>query len=522
MYLQRLTLQDLPTVQRLGRATYEPYYPHVWYDGGMEWYLELCFGDTTLRRELADPTIEFYVPISDDNKEVGLIKVHPNHPIYDGSCDNAFFIEKIYLMPEFFGQGIGQILLEILTRRAAALGREAIWLNVMHNAGPVGAYAKAGFKITGPINFNYDYLKEEERDGWVMVKPLEAAPTPLVEIIPFESRYKSDFKRLNIAWISHYFVVEPHDEEQLDQPERFIIEPGGTILLARIEDQIVGTVAMVPEGDQQYELAKMAVDDTFKGYQIGKKLGQAALDWARAQGANHVFLLSNRRLTPALNLYRRLGFVETPLGTTEYNRADIRMDVDLLPEPQIVRVAPSQVKELVALARQTFIDAFAHLNDPADFDAYVNNSFTEAKFAEELARPDSAFYFVYAPNIHDVEMSDSAPIGYYKINYNTTPLDSEGAVLDIDMTPYEGIPMAELQRIYLHKDWHGKGIAQPMMAHAEQAARASGAQFFWLGVWDANAQSRRYYAKCGFEPIGYHTFQLGNESQIDILLWKRL
>ena len=62
-----------------------------------------------------------------------------------------------------------------------------------------------------------------------------------MEIIPFESHYAQDFKRLNEAWLEHYFVVEPYDSELLGRCEESIIKPGGFIFFVRIDEQIVGT-----------------------------------------------------------------------------------------------------------------------------------------------------------------------------------------------------------------------------------------------------------------------------------------
>ena len=150
-----------------------------------------------------------------------------------------------------------------------------------------------------------------------------------LSIFTYQPQYQIDFKRLNIAWIARYFTVETHDVEQLDDPEGHILRDGGHILLAETEGAIVGTVAMVRAGTDVFELAKMAVDEAFQGRQIGKRLGEAALDWSRQQGAREVFLESNRRLATALALYQRLGFQEVALVETPYARADIRMALRL-------------------------------------------------------------------------------------------------------------------------------------------------------------------------------------------------
>ena len=146
-----------------------------------------------------------------------------------------------------------------------------------------------------------------------------------LSIINYQADYQPDFKRLNVAWIKRYFTLEPHDLEQLDDPQHHILHDGGHILLAKTGTDIVGTVALVQVQEGVWELAKMAVDEAFQGRQIGKRLGEAAIDWVRQRGGQEIFLESNRRLAPALALYQRLGFQEVPLQETPYARADIKM-----------------------------------------------------------------------------------------------------------------------------------------------------------------------------------------------------
>ncbi len=148
-------------------------------------------------------------------------------------------------------------------------------------------------------------------------------------IIPYAPEYQPDFKRLNIAWISQYFTVEPHDEEQLDHPEEHVLPNDGQIFFAKTGDQIVGCTAMVNMGSSGFELAKMAVSPTMQGRGIGKLLALVAIDYARQLGVKTVWLESNRILTPALTMYERVGFREVPRVPTPYARADIRMELYL-------------------------------------------------------------------------------------------------------------------------------------------------------------------------------------------------
>jgi putative acetyltransferase len=149
-----------------------------------------------------------------------------------------------------------------------------------------------------------------------------------ISIIDYTPQYKADFKRLNVEWISHYFTVEVHDLEQLDHPEQ-IITDGGYIFIAVTEGVAVGTTALIKNSDEQYELAKMSVTPAMRGRQIGKLLAQAAIEKARAVGAKRIFLETNSRLTPAINLYKSVGFQQIPQAPSEYARSDYQMILEL-------------------------------------------------------------------------------------------------------------------------------------------------------------------------------------------------
>ncbi|MCC3156146.1 GNAT family N-acetyltransferase [Hymenobacter sp. 15J16-1T3B] len=146
-----------------------------------------------------------------------------------------------------------------------------------------------------------------------------------VDILPYEPAHQAAFRALNEEWITRYFALEDLDRRMLDDPEGYILRPGGYIFMARHAGAIVGTCALIKEHDGVYELAKMAVTPAAQGLGIGWRLGQAAIAQARTIGAHEIELLSNRKLAPALSLYRKLGFVEAPLPASEYQRADIRM-----------------------------------------------------------------------------------------------------------------------------------------------------------------------------------------------------
>lgn len=150
-----------------------------------------------------------------------------------------------------------------------------------------------------------------------------------LRIVPYRADHASAFRDLNLAWISKYFVVEERDARDLGDPETYILAPGGHILMAELREDIVGTCALMREEEGVFELAKMTVSESARGLGVGRALGDAALARARSIGARRVELLTNSSLAPAISLYHSLGFVDAPIGHTEYGRADVRMVLDL-------------------------------------------------------------------------------------------------------------------------------------------------------------------------------------------------
>jgi len=149
-----------------------------------------------------------------------------------------------------------------------------------------------------------------------------------VEIVDFADEWAEDFASLNYEWIEKYFSVEKHDSEILDDPQTFVIKPGGHIFMAIVSGLAAGTVALIPSGDGVLELTKMAVAPEFQGMGIANHLMQNCIAYAETNGTQLVFLESHRSLQPALALYRKFGFVEVPTDpNSEYARADIRMEL---------------------------------------------------------------------------------------------------------------------------------------------------------------------------------------------------
>ena len=146
-----------------------------------------------------------------------------------------------------------------------------------------------------------------------------------LKIIPFHSKYTQDFYNLNVEWLEKYFYVEPYDEKVLSNPQKHIIETGGYIFFIKNETKIIGTIALI---DQQtyFELSKMAILPEYRGQKMGQKLIEYCINFAKQKKWKSITLYSHKKLVPAINLYKKVSFVEVPLEKdVHYERANIKM-----------------------------------------------------------------------------------------------------------------------------------------------------------------------------------------------------
>jgi diamine N-acetyltransferase len=156
---------------------------------------------------------------------------------------------------------------------------------------------------------------------------------------------------------------------------------------------------------------------------------------------------------------------------------------------------------LSELGARTFSETFAAENTPEDLAAYVATSFNVTRQTSELEDPASTFL------IAEIEAHAA---GYAKL-YDGAP---EKGV--------EGPNAVELVRLYVSREWLGRGIGEQLMRACIDEARQAGHKTIWLGVWERNGRAQAFYQKWNFRTVGEHMFRLGSDLQRDILMERAL
>lgn len=173
-----------------------------------------------------------------------------------------------------------------------------------------------------------------------------------------------------------------------------------------------------------------------------------------------------------------------------------------MPIPISVRPAKqNDAPGLTRLSRETFIDAFAHLNNKEDFDAYVAGAFTEKQIASEIDDSNCIFF---------IAETNTEWVGYAKLS-RTRPPECVGQ-----------LPAIELARLYCVQKFLGSGIGQVLINTCVDYAQTHQFKSIWLGSWKENHRGNSFYRKMQFSIAGTKTFAVGSDIQEDHVFVKPL
>ena len=165
----------------------------------------------------------------------------------------------------------------------------------------------------------------------------------------------------------------------------------------------------------------------------------------------------------------------------------------------IRHATPSDAKNLAALAEETFRETFGSMNTVEDMNLHCQTSYSEAIQLGEIAAPRMTTL---------VSENGGNLIAFAQLRWSEAP----GCV--------SATNPGEIQRIYVAKAWHGKGIAQDLMETCLNEMVKRKSDVAWLGVWERNPRAIAFYKKIGFAEVGSHVFPLGTDPQRDIIMFR--
>jgi ribosomal protein S18 acetylase RimI-like enzyme len=164
---------------------------------------------------------------------------------------------------------------------------------------------------------------------------------------------------------------------------------------------------------------------------------------------------------------------------------------------QIKVASVDDVLIIQKIGRETFLETFQERNTAEDMQEYLAERFSDHQVHNELKNVESIFYIAW---------DQEDPIGYLKLNVGQA------------QTEFKLEDHIEIERIYVYASHYGKQVGQMLFFKALETAKNLRVPTIWLGVWEENARAISFYKKNGFEEFDKHTFKLGSDEQIDILM----
>lgn len=132
-------------LQKIGRQTFYETFSESNTEENMHNYLEEVFSADKLIDELNDRNAAFYFAKIED-EVIGYLKLNFGQSQTELKDDKALEIERIYVLQEFHGKKVGQILYDKAIEIAKQKKADYVWLGVWEeNSRAISFYKKNGF-----------------------------------------------------------------------------------------------------------------------------------------------------------------------------------------------------------------------------------------------------------------------------------------------------------------------------------------------------------------------------------------
>ena len=143
--ISKIKKDEILQLQEIGRQTFYETFSESNTEENMKSYLEDGFSINKITNELNDENAEFYFAKIDD-KIIGYLKLNFGQSQTELKDDKALEIERIYVLKEFHGKKVGQILYDKAIEIAKQKNADYVWLGVWEeNPRAISFYKKNGF-----------------------------------------------------------------------------------------------------------------------------------------------------------------------------------------------------------------------------------------------------------------------------------------------------------------------------------------------------------------------------------------
>lgn len=159
------------TYIEIGTRAYNQHYRHLWPNGDTTTYIQNSFTHEVLLQEEQNLDTALYL-IKSGRAFVGILKITLHKEIQEYRNHQALYLDKIYILKEFSGKGIGKECLQFVENIATNLSKKVVFLESMQKGKALPFYLANKFSIVDNTKVPFENVIEEEKPMYLLMKKI--------------------------------------------------------------------------------------------------------------------------------------------------------------------------------------------------------------------------------------------------------------------------------------------------------------------------------------------------------------
>ena len=167
--IRKVEIADVEVLAKIAKQAFRETFAHDNTEEKLQEYFEEAYNLRVLLTELEDPDSESYF-IMHEEEIAGFLKVNWGNAQTERELENAFEIQRLYVLQTYQGFGLGKQLFEFALEHAEKNGFSWAWLGVWeHNTKAQAFYNQYGFEKFSQHRF---MVGQKVDTDWLLKKKL--------------------------------------------------------------------------------------------------------------------------------------------------------------------------------------------------------------------------------------------------------------------------------------------------------------------------------------------------------------
>lgn len=146
--IQEAALEEWPEIQRVAQVAFPATYARILSPEQLDYMMDWMYSEASLRQQMAEEGHRYFVARDETGRAVGYVSIQPEG-------EGVYHLQKIYVLPECQGCGVGKRLFERAVQevRAALPQGGRMDLNVNRSNRAKGFYERMGMRVVREGDF---------------------------------------------------------------------------------------------------------------------------------------------------------------------------------------------------------------------------------------------------------------------------------------------------------------------------------------------------------------------------------